>query len=158
MTKPLILLSSMMLFVFSVSCANVARSQETPAATGKPAGKLSPELLTKAKKLYEIDCAFCHNSNGDGKSDAATSMSLKLMDWTDPKSLAGKTDAELFATIRKGKDKMPPEDASRAKDDEVWAMIHHIRGMAGADKPAATPVPATSTDTPAPAAPTAPTN
>ena len=149
MTKPLILLSSLLLFVFSVPCANVARAQETSAATGKAAGKLSPELLTKAKKLFEMDCAFCHNSNGDGKSDAATSMSLKLMDWTDPKALAGKTDAELFAIIRKGKDKMPPEDASRAKDDEVWAIIHNIRHMAGAERPA---------DAPAPAAPAAPTN
>lgn len=150
MTKPLILLSSLLLFVISISCARVARSQEAPAAApAKAAGKLSSEMLAKGKKLYEIDCAFCHNSNGNGKSDAATSMDLKLLDWTDPKSLAGKTDAELFAIIRKGKDKMPPEDASRAKDDEVWAIIHHIRGMATAEKPA---------EAASPAAPAAPAN
>jgi len=147
MTKPLILLSSMMLYIVS---AAYGPAQELAAApTAAKAGKLSPELQSKAKKLYEIDCAFCHNANGDGKSDAATSMSLKISDWTDPKSLAGKTDAELFSIIRKGKDKMPPEDPSRAKDDEVWAIIHHIRGMAVAGK---TP------DAPAPTAPAAPAN
>jgi mono/diheme cytochrome c family protein len=139
MTKPLILLSSLMLFVLSASWATGATPQEPGA---KASGKLTADVLTKAKKLYEIDCAFCHNSNGDGKSSAATDMSLKLLDWTDPKSLAGKTDAELFDTIRKGKDKMPPEDPNRAKDDEVWGIIHHIRGMAVKDKPADTAAPA----------------
>ena len=148
MTKPLILLSSMVLFAVSAAFGSAQEPAAAPASA-KAAGKLSPELLSKAKKLYEIDCAFCHNSNGDGKSDAATSMSLKISDWTDPKSLAGKTDAERFSIIRKGKDKMPPEDPSRAKDDEVWAIIHHIRGMAVAGK---TP------DAPPAAAPAAPAN
>ena len=139
MTKPLILLSSLILFALSASCVTGATPQEPGAKAG---GKLTPEALTKAKKLYEIDCAFCHNANGDGKSDAASSMSLKMMDWTDPKTLAGKTDAELFDIIRHGKDKMPPEDPTRAKDDEVWAIIHQIRGMAVKDKPADTPAPA----------------
>ena len=133
MTKPLILLSSMMLFVVSAAFVTAQEPSSAPTSA-KPAGKLSPELQSKAKKLYEIDCAFCHNSNGDGKTDAASSMSLKIADWTDAKSLAGKTDAELFSIIRKGKDKMPPEDSSRAKDDEVWAIIHHIRGMVVAQK------------------------
>jgi cytochrome c5 len=155
MTKPLILLSSVVLFVVSAVCATSAMAQEPASApSAKSAGRISPEMLSKAKKLYEIDCAFCHNANGDGKSDAATSMALKMEDWTDPKSLAGKTDAELFAIIRKGKDKMPPEDVSRAKDDEVWALIHLIRHMAGAEKPADTPAPAA----PAPTAPAAPAN
>ena len=25
----------------------------------------------KAKKMYNVDCAVCHNQNGDGKTDLA---------------------------------------------------------------------------------------
>jgi mono/diheme cytochrome c family protein len=96
----------------------------------------------KAKKMYAVDCAVCHGDTGDGKADLAKDMGLTMDDWTDPKALAGKSDQELFDIIRKGKDKMPPEDASRAKDSEVWGLVNYIRGFAKSQ----------------PAAPAAPTN
>jgi mono/diheme cytochrome c family protein len=144
MIKPLVFLTSATLFVLTFGFANGTQAQEpasAPSAAAKGQGKVNPETLAKAKKLFEVDCAVCHNANGDGKSDLAKDMDLKLEDWTDSKSLAGKTDAELFSTIRGGKGKMPPEDSSRAKDDEVWAFIHYIRHMATGDKPAAAPAP-----------------
>lgn len=72
---------------------------------------------------------MCHGDNGNGKTDLASSMDLTLDDWTDPKSLAGKPDGQLFTTIRNGKDKMPPEDPARAKDDEVWNLVVYIRSF-----------------------------
>ena len=70
---------------------------------------------------------------------------------TDPKALGSMSDQQLFDIIRKGKgDKMPPEDAGRAKDDEVWNLVIYLRGFSKnqpASAPAA-PVPA-----PAPQAP-----
>jgi mono/diheme cytochrome c family protein len=74
-----------------------------------------------------MDCAMCHGDNGNGKTDIATSMELTLADWTDPKSLAGREDWELFNIIRVGKDKMPPESSGRATDTEVWNLIIYIR-------------------------------
>jgi len=64
-----------------------------------------------------------------------------LGDWTDPKTLANKTDQELFNAIRNGKDKMPAEGEGRAKDDDVRNLIIYIRNMskgtaAEAPKPA----------------------
>jgi mono/diheme cytochrome c family protein len=84
----------------------------------------------KVKKLYGVDCAMCHGDNGDGKTDMAKDMSLTLADWTDPKSLAPLSDKDIFDIIRKGKgEKMPAEDASRAKDDEIWGLIAYIRAF-----------------------------
>jgi mono/diheme cytochrome c family protein len=83
----------------------------------------------KAKKMYAVDCAVCHGDTGDGKTDLAKDMALTMPDWTDPKALASKSDQELFDVIRKGKDKMPPEDPGRAKDSEVWGMVTYIRGF-----------------------------
>ena len=96
--------------------------------------------------MYSFDCAICHGATGNGKTDLATSMSLTLDDWTNPATLAGKSDQQLFDIIRKGKDKMPPEDASRAKDDEVRDLIKYIRSFASA-------APAASGSTPAPRPP-----
>ncbi len=93
------------------------------------------------KQLYERDCAFCHGDNGNGKTDAATGMSLTLIDYTDPKSLAGKSDQELFDVIRKGKDKMPPEEESRAKDADIRGLIAYLRGMSKAQAAAASATP-----------------
>jgi len=31
--------------------------------------------------------------------------------------------------IRTGKDKMPPEDPARAKDDDVWNLVIYIRSF-----------------------------
>jgi hypothetical protein len=77
------------------------------------------------------------------------------LDWTDPKSLAGKTDQQLFDAIRKGSGKMPPEEDSRAKNDEVRDLVIYIRKFAK-DQPAGA-APAVTTPAPeaAPATPPA---
>jgi mono/diheme cytochrome c family protein len=151
MLKPFLLLSAAVFFLIA--------STPTPtlAAGGPPQDnnpvKPSAAAREKAKKLYSMDCAVCHGDNGNGKTDLATSMQLTLADWTDPKSIATVPDKELFDDIRKGKgEKMPPEDVSRAKDEEVWALIAYIRGFSkGQPSP---PAPANAAPaTPAPASP-----
>jgi mono/diheme cytochrome c family protein len=150
MLKPFLLLSAAVLFA-------IAPTATPTLAAGGPPQENSPIKTTaasreKAKKLYGVDCAMCHGDNGNGKTDMASSMHLTLADWTDPKSLATVPDKQLFDAIRKGKgDGMPPEDASRAKDEEVWGLIAYIRGFSKGQPSA--PVPADA----APAAP-APAN
>ena len=128
MLKPFLLLAAVVLFVIAPT------PTPTLAAGGLPQDnnpvKPSAAAREKARKLYGVDCSMCHGDNGDGKTDMAKDMTLTLADWTDPKSLAALPDKQLFDTIRKGKgDKMPPEEPGRAKDDEVWALIAHIRNF-----------------------------
>jgi len=118
------------------------------AAEMKNPVKPTAESQANAKSLYARDCALCHGDNGSGKTDLASSMNLTLDDWTNPATLANKTDGSLFTVIRNGKDKMPPEDASRAKDAEVWNLIIYIRKFS--KYPPAPPA--------APAPPPAPSN
>jgi mono/diheme cytochrome c family protein len=82
---------------------------------------------------------LCHGDNGNGKTDLAKDMELTVPDWTDPKALATTPDQALFSAIRMGKDKMPPEDESRAKDDEVWNLVIYIRGLSKGQPAAAQP-------------------
>ena len=146
MLKPFLLLSAVVLFAIAPTPAPTLAAGRPPQdATPASTNPVKPTAASqeRAKKLYAMDCAICHGDNGNGKTDLATSMQLTLADWTDPKTLGSKSDQELFDIVRKGKgEKMPPEDASRAKDAEVWGLITYIRALSK-NQPAA----------PAPAAP-----
>jgi mono/diheme cytochrome c family protein len=151
-------------FLFTAVVLLFAASASAPAQN---AAKTAPDSHARAKKLYELDCALCHGSSGDGKTDLAKDMQLTLLDWTDPKALASLSDQQLFDAIRKGKGKMPPEDEGRAKNEEIKNLVTYIRKLAKdqpatpaaaapapdaapADAPAATPPPAAPPATPAP--------
>jgi mono/diheme cytochrome c family protein len=159
MLKPLLFVSALILFGVTTSSTPGLTTQENgsaPAAGAKSQGKTGAATMTRAKQIYAVDCLICHGENGNGKTDLAKDMSLSLADWTDAKSLAGKSDEDLFKIIRNGKDKMPPEAEGRAKDEEVRSLIHYIRGMAK-DQPAAAPTPAAE-PAPAPTPAPGPTN
>src|ERR1700677_5277142 len=155
MLKPFLLFPAVALFAIALAPTPMLASGATPQATNPV--KPTAAGQERAKKLYAMDCALCHGDNGNGKTDLATRMNVTLTDWIDPKSLADKSDQELFNDIRKGKgDKMPPEDAGRAKDDDIWHLVLYIRAMSK-NQPAG-PAPAPAATAPAAPAPTAPAN
>jgi len=124
------------------ACLLIAQQSQEPAKPAAPAEskipaeaaqkanpvKSTPELMAKAKKTYAIDCAMCHGESGDGKGDMAADMK-NVTDFTKPDAMKDRTDGELFYIIRKGKGDMPPE-GDRAKDDDVWSLVHYIRAFA----------------------------
>jgi mono/diheme cytochrome c family protein len=117
------------LLVSAVALIALTLVASQPGGAQAPAAKPSADSLAKAKSLYAMDCAMCHGDNGNGQSDLAKSMDLTLADWTSPATLSGKSDADLFAIIRNGKDKMPPEDAARVNDAGVRNLIVYIRSF-----------------------------
>lgn len=152
MLKSFLLFAAVVLLVLASASAPARSPQDSgKAPTASGGAKQSSESHAKAKKLYEQDCALCHGSTGDGKTDLAKDMQLGLLDWTDPKSLSNMSDQALFDAIRKGKGKMPPEDEGRASNDSVHSLVAYIRKMSK-DQPAATTAPATPAAEPAPAA------
>jgi mono/diheme cytochrome c family protein len=132
MLKPLLFVTAVALFGITASSASGPTPQEAAPAASIQKNPVKPteRSRARAKEIYGTDCAICHGDTGDGKTDLAKDMQLTLNDWTDPKTLAAKSDGELFNVIRNGNDKMPPEAAGRAKDDEVWNLIHYIRSLA----------------------------
>jgi mono/diheme cytochrome c family protein len=109
-----------------------AAAPTLPPDTKNPA-KPTPEVMAKAKKVYGYECEMCHGATGDGKTDLAKDMKMTLTDLSDPKTLTGKTDAQLFDLIKNGKGTMAAE-GNRMKTDDIWAVVLYIRAMA---KPAA---------------------
>lgn len=133
MLKPILLLSAASLLVFAplpTLGSNPQSNSAAPAATAGKSAKPAADSLAKAKNLYQLDCAMCHGDNGNGQTDVAKGLGATMPDFTDAKSLEGKSDADLFAVIRNGKDKMPPEASGRANDAMVQSLIAYIRGMA----------------------------
>ena len=106
----------------SVPETQAPATPSAPSSTVKNPVKPTADSQAKAKKMYGFDCEMCHAANGSGKTDLAKDMSLTLKDWTDPAVLSAKSDGDLF--------KMPPEEAARAKDDDVWNLVIYIRGLA----------------------------
>ena len=150
MLKPLLFLPAVVFLAIGAASNPSPEPQE-----GAAAKKGANPAMTRAKQIYNFDCALCHGANGNGKTDLAKDMQLTLTDFTDPKTFDGKTDDQLFDLIRKGKDKMPAEDASRAKPDEIKALVQYIRTFSK-DQPAAAPASAPAPETAPSSAPTTP--
>jgi mono/diheme cytochrome c family protein len=115
--------------------------QETPTppppATSIPAdaatlvNPVTPtaESQARAKTMYGYDCAMCHGVNGNGKGELVGDLKLtEMKDFTDPATLKGMPDGELFYIIKNGKGKMPAE-GDRAKSDEIWNMVILVRSF-----------------------------
>jgi len=146
MLKPLLLLPAVVFLAIGAAPNPSPAPQE-----GTAAKKSANPAMARAKEIYNFDCAICHGPNGNGKTDLAKDMQLNLSDFTDPKTFEGKTDEQLFDLIRKGKDKMPAEDAARAKPDEIKAIVQYIRTFSKdqpAAAPAATPAPPSAPSSP----------
>ena len=130
MLKPFLVFAAVVLFALTPTPTMGGRPQEaspSPAA-GKNAKPASPEAQAKAKEIYTRDCTLCHADNGNGQTDVGKAVNVSG-DWSDPKTLTGKTDDALFDIIRKGKGNMPPEADSRADDNAVRALIVYIRNF-----------------------------
>jgi mono/diheme cytochrome c family protein len=126
--------------VSSLLVLGLACFAQDPAASPGPykvpddlMGKKNPVTptlasLAHAKKMWGYDCAICHGATGDGKGDLASSMKPPMKDYTDPATLQGMSDGELFYIIQKGNGQMPSE-GDRAKPDDIWNMVALVRSF-----------------------------
>ena len=88
----------------------------------------TPEDLEKGGRLFQTHCSYCHGSHGEGGRGA---------DLTAGQYRYGGSDAELFATVRRG---IPGTEMGpvRASDDEIWRMVAFVKrvGSAGLEEKA----------------------
>ena len=55
-------------------------------------------------------------------------MCIRDRDWSDPATLKGRTDGEMFYIISKGQGQMPAE-GERAKPEEIWNLVALVRSF-----------------------------
>ncbi len=127
-----LIISTVVIF-FAVLTPSFINGQDSGAHTSmKNPITPTPANQARAKEIYSRDCIMCHGKNGDGKTDLAKDMQLNMKDWTDPSTLGGKTDGQIFDIIRHGVDKMPPESKGRADDEVLWNLVTYIRSLSAA--------------------------
>src|SRR5690349_2898392 len=84
--------------------------------------------LEQGGRLFQTHCSYCHGSHGEGGRGA---------DLTAGQYRYGGSDAELFATVRRG---IPGTEMGpvRASDEEIWRMVGFVKkiGSAGLEEKA----------------------
>lgn len=81
---------------------------------------------------WTTHCASCHGKDGKGKTKAGRIAGAK--DLTDAAYLKQFTDEQIFEGIKKGrkddkgKEKMKPF-ADKLNDEEITALVKHVRGL-----------------------------
>jgi mono/diheme cytochrome c family protein len=55
-------------------------------------------------------------------------MKLKIASFSDPAAMKGKTDGELYYSIKNGKGQMPPE-GDRGKPEGLWDLVNYVRSF-----------------------------
>ena len=99
---------------------------------------VKPETLARAETLYTRDCAACHGLDGKGKGPAGVNLpGLAKMDPAMPKGPRDFTDAGTMLAasdvllqgklLRGGMGTGMPEFGSLYTDEEMWAMVTHLR-------------------------------
>lgn len=111
-------------------------------------GKAPPEYLARsnplapadddrrrAGALYEgktrgVNCAICHGTKGDGKGPLAGLYEPPPRNFACSQTINGVPDGQLFWIIRYGSPgtAMPPHPG--LDDDQVWALVSHLRQLA----------------------------
>jgi len=127
----------------SASQAAPGSSPHNHAISPEDAVKKNPIRFTDAsvdhgKKVFKTQCALCHGEKGDGKGDLAKEMKLTLPNFTQADSLSKRTDGELFAIVRIGKEPMPSEKG-RMPEPQVWDLVNYLRALSGKVPAKATP-------------------
>lgn len=102
-----------------------------PAATGWPRGRAQ----------YDTHCAVCHGPTGKGDGPGARVIRQPMRDFSDPAAMQAVGDQFLFDMIKKGSSQFGRSNAMPAwgmkfSDEEIRAVVAHIRSLAARKPPA----------------------
>jgi cytochrome c oxidase cbb3-type subunit 3 len=103
--------------------AQASGAQAPAAARGAPGAGDTAQLV---EITWRQQCSQCHGAMGRG--DGPNGPMLHTRDLTDPEWQAKMSDADIAATIRTGKDKMPKFDLP---DPVMQGLVARIRQLKG---------------------------
>ena len=98
---------------------------------------LSPAPVLSGRALFEAHCAVCHGPGGKGDGPGARIIAQRLQDFSDATAMRGVDDRFLFDIIKKGgsqfgRSNAMPSWGMKLSDDEIHALVAHIRSLAAA--------------------------
>jgi len=81
----------------------------------------------KGKALYASQCAMCHGANGKGDGVAGKSLKPAPRNFSLGTFKYGSSDAQIAATIKKGKPPMPGYGS--LSDQQLKDLVAYIRSL-----------------------------
>jgi mono/diheme cytochrome c family protein len=80
----------------------------------------------QGKKLFGDNCQICHGADGKGNGPAASALSPKPANFTDPKFWQQKDVHKLITeTVENGHGMMPPFDLKPAQIKDIIDYLDH---------------------------------
>ncbi|MGH0034169.1 MAG: multicopper oxidase domain-containing protein [Myxococcota bacterium] len=91
---------------------------------------------TDGALLYRTYCTACHGLEGNGRGINTKDMAVQPRDHTDSREMGARTDDELFRAISGGgpavgKSVLMPPWGAVLSDDQIWALVAHLRKLSG---------------------------
>ena len=94
-------------------------------------GDFSKDVLLTGQKYYQVHCALCHGSKGEGgvaaQSPIAEKMALKPPSLLSDK-IVGWSDVNVYYVIARGQGLMGPY-ASHIPQKYRWQVVNYIRQL-----------------------------
>lgn len=89
--------------------------------------------------IFKADCAACHGLDGRGRSTAEVGFDVPLPNFTECDFTVREADADWSATIHRGGpirgfNRMMPAFGEALTDEEIEAVIKHLRGFCKNDR------------------------
>ena len=85
------------------------------------------EVLRLGRKMFSNNCLICHGPLADGTPILTAAYGGKPAN-LQAKKFLDYTDGEIYHTIMRGKNAMPPFGGGFT-EDERWAVVHYVRAL-----------------------------
>lgn len=89
--------------------------------------EVTETMIRRGQNRYEIYCAPCHGTNGDGQGITKAYGMVATPTYHDDR-LRQMAEGELFNTITHGKNTMMPY-GDKLSPDERWAVVAYMRAL-----------------------------
>jgi mono/diheme cytochrome c family protein len=109
-----------------VSYSPTAATIDSMAGIQNPV-PVSEASLANGRKHFQINCAVCHGSNGDGQTPNGR-LGIIPIPLTGDLTRA-RTDGYIFGMIRNGRNTMP--SYNRIEELDRWDVVNYVRALQG---------------------------
>jgi mono/diheme cytochrome c family protein len=94
----------------------------------------NPDNIEKGRLLFILDaqpsCTACHGPNGDGNGMMGGMLTPSPRNFTCKETMEKIPDGQLFWIIKNGSPGTGMMAFKQLKDNQIWQLIHYIRGLA----------------------------
>lgn len=119
------------------------------AAEIDASSKSAESLDAKGQALFAHYCAHCHGIKGEGNGYNAEFLDKEPANLSDKEFVSKKSNEQLLRVITLGgigvkKSPLMPVFGNTISEEDIWALIAHVRKLAGDDSHPVTPPPGAS--------------